>query len=98
MEQTQQIEDVDKWKILLRRKLIPSRLVIPLTPGLQEWSRAYRDLLFEMADFIREESAHLGAEVADRFRARSRNSLLRQFTNEEILVLLTKVQAYGLKS
>ena len=37
---------------LVRDKLIPLRLLIPAGPGTHEWSREYRDLIFEMALFV----------------------------------------------
>jgi hypothetical protein len=37
-----------QWMSLVRSKLVPLKLLIPVGQGIHEWSRTYRDMVFEM--------------------------------------------------
>ena len=80
----------------MREKLIPLGLLIPAGPGIQEWQREYRDLVFAMVEFAKGREGDEQEHAADFILARRHSGLLKLFTFEEICILLRKATSYQL--
>jgi hypothetical protein len=82
---------------LVRDKLCPLRLLTPAGPGTHEWSRTYRDLIFEMAFFVDrhggEVTPHLVRKFIDR---RPQNDIVESFSETEVGLLMRKAVEYDL--
>ncbi|HEY5813028.1 MAG TPA: hypothetical protein VIT23_10305 [Terrimicrobiaceae bacterium] len=82
---------------LVRDKLIPLRLLIPVRPGTHEWSITYRNLIFEMASFMDEVGDEVTLDLVRSFARRTRKTeLLGYFSETEILLLMQKSVEYDL--
>lgn len=88
--------ETNGWTILLRKKLVPLGWVRPAGEGLFEWSRSFRDLLFEMADFLRLEELPPEDAAAEFVLKESGSRLLKDFSLPEIATLFKKAQEFGL--
>ncbi len=86
-----------QWMRLVHNKLIPLRLLIPIGPGIHEWSRTYRDLIFEMAFFMGRSGGEVTLEEVRKFIGRRpRNDIVASFSESEIGVLMRKSVEYNL--
>ena len=86
-----------QWMRLVHSKLIPLRLLIPIGPGIHEWSRTYRDLIFEMAFFMGRSGGEVTLEDVLKFISRRpRNDIVASFSESEIGVLMRKSVEYNL--
>jgi hypothetical protein len=82
---------------LVDSKLIPLRLLIPIGPGIHEWSRTYRDLIFEMASFMDRSGGEVTPEEVRKFIGRRpRNDVVASFYESEIGMLMRKSVEYNL--
>jgi hypothetical protein len=82
---------------LVHSKLIPLRLLIPIGPGIHEWSRTYRDLIFEMASFMDRSGGEVTPEEVRKFIGRRpRNDVVASFYESEIGMLMRKSVEYNL--
>lgn len=84
------------WANFVRSKLVPFHYVTPVGADLQEWSREYRDMLFEMAEFLQSREAVVSRDLAREFLIDSHSPGLGDFSLEDIQMLLTKVREYRL--
>ena len=86
-----------QWMRLVHSKLIPLRLLIPIGPGIHEWSRTYRDLIFEMAFFMGRSGGEVTPEEVQKFIGRRpKNDIVTIFSESEIGVLMRKSVEYNL--
>jgi hypothetical protein len=87
----------EQWIRLVRSKLVPLKFLIPIGPGLHEWSRRYRDMIFEMALFMARCGGEVTPEVIRTFIGkRPRNDVIASFSESEIGVLMRKSVEYNL--
>ena len=84
------------WSNFVSRKLVPFHYVIPVGADLQEWSREYRDLLFEMAAFLDARGSLVTRDLAREFLKGSDAPALEDFSLEDIQLLLAKARDYHL--
>ncbi len=84
------------WTVLVKMKLVPLRLLMPVTEGVHEWSPVFRDLLFDMAYFFENHRTLTMKELAREFRREHRRELLRSISDEELALLLLKARDYDL--
>jgi hypothetical protein len=85
------------WMRLVREKLIPLRLLIPARPGTHEWSKTYRNLIFEMALFVDRHGGEVTPDLARKFAVRTQKSeLLASFSESELMLLMRKSLEYDL--
>ena len=85
------------WMRLVKDKLIPLRLLIPAGPETHEWSRTYRNLIFEMASFVERHGGQVTLDLARTFVRRTpRVEILANFSEAEITLLMAKSIEYGL--
>jgi len=84
------------WTVLVRDKLVPLRLLMPVTEGVHEWSPVFRDLLFDMADFLERHRALDLQKLAQEFRREHPRELLRSISEKELALLLLKARDYDL--
>lgn len=84
------------WTALVKMKLVPLRLLMPVTEGVHEWSPIFRDLLFDMAYFLENHRTWNMQELAREFRREHRRELLRSISDEELALLLLKARDYDL--
>lgn len=84
------------WTMLVREKLVPLRLLLPMREGVHEWSPIFRDLLFDLAHFLQRQSEQDMRELAREFRREHRRELLRSISDEELALLLLKARDYEL--
>jgi hypothetical protein len=86
-----------QWIRLVRSKLVPRKLLIPVGPSIHEWSRTYRDMIFEMAIFMARYGGEVTPEVIRRFIGwRRRHDIVASFSESEIGVLMRKSVEYNL--
>ena len=64
--------------------------------GIHEWSRAYRNLIFEMAEYVNLHGGSASLEMARRFAKGHDSEILRQFSEAEIYLLMAKSMEYEL--
>ncbi len=82
---------------LVRDKLIPLRLLIPAGPGTHEWSREYRDLIFEMAFFVEGNGGEVTLNLVRKFvNRRPKNDILGRLSEPEVSLLMKKSVEYDL--
>jgi hypothetical protein len=82
---------------LVRDKLIPLRLLIPAGPATHEWSREYRDLIFEMAFFVEGNGGEVTLNLVRKFvNRRPKNDILERFSEPEVSLLMKKSVEYDL--
>jgi hypothetical protein len=85
------------WMKLVEEKLVPLRLLIPARPGTHEWSKAYRNLIFEMALFVHMQGGEVTPDLARQFAGRTRKpELLEGFSESEVVLLMRKSVEYDL--
>ncbi len=96
MKKESSVSDRSHWVRLVKSKLVPGRLLIPAGMGVHEWSRAYRNLVFEMADFVNLNGGVATLELARRFSAERGEGIVRQFSEAEIYLLMAKSLEYEL--
>jgi hypothetical protein len=86
-----------QWMRLVRNKLVPLKLLIPVGQGTHEWSRTYRDMIFEMALLITRYGGEVTPELIRKFMRRpSRNDIAASFSEFEIGLLMRKSVEYNL--
>lgn len=85
-----------RWANLVRNKLVPAHLLIPTGVGIHEWSRAYRNLLFDMARFAHAHGGVATEDLARAFRRSQDREALRGFSESEVCLLMAKSLEYGL--
>ena len=86
-----------QWMRLVHSKLVPLRLLIPIGPDTHEWSRTYRDLIFEMALFMGRSGGEVTPEEIRKFIGRRpRNDIVASFSESEIGMLMRKSVEYNL--
>lgn len=82
------------WLKLVKSKLVPGKLLIPAGMGIHEWSRAYRNLIFELAEYVNQNGGLATMELAKRFVQEHDGEVLRQFSEAEIYLLMAKSMEY----
>jgi hypothetical protein len=86
-----------QWMRLVRSKLVPLKLLIPVGPNIHEWSRTYRDMIFEMALFVARHGDEVSPQVIRSFIGRwPRTDIVASFSESEIGVLMRKSVEYNL--
>jgi hypothetical protein len=91
------LETRQQWRRLVRNKLVPFKLLIPVGNALHEWSRTYRDMIFEMAAFVARSGGEVTPELVRKFIGRRpRNDVVSTFSESEIGLLMRKSVAYNL--
>ena len=91
------VETRQQWMRLVRSKLIPLKLLIPVGQSTHEWSRSYRDMIFEMAIFMARHGEGATPELIRKFIGRRpRNDIVASFSESEIGVLMRKSVEYKL--
>jgi hypothetical protein len=86
-----------EWLKLVRERLVPLKLLTPAGPGTHEWSRTYRDLIFEMAVFVDRQGGEITSQLVRKFMAsRPANDLVASFSAREIGLLMKKAVEYDL--
>jgi hypothetical protein len=86
-----------EWLKLVRERLVPLKLLTPAGPGTHEWSRTYRDLIFEMAVFVDRQGGEITSQLVRKFMAyRPANDLVASFSAREIGLLMRKAVEYDL--
>ncbi len=86
-----------QWIRLVRTKLVPLKLLIPVGQSIHEWSRTYRDMIFEMAFFMARHGGGVTPEMIRKFVIRRpRNDLVASFSESEIGLLMRKSVEYNL--
>ncbi len=86
-----------EWTKLVRNKLIPLKLLMLAGQGTHEWSRPYRDMIFEMALFMDLHGGEVTTELIRKFIGqRPRNDIVASFTESEIGLLMRKSLEYNL--
>ncbi|MDX2081678.1 MAG: hypothetical protein SFU53_12920 [Terrimicrobiaceae bacterium] len=95
-ECAEESSESDRWTSLLREKLVPMGWVIPAGDGLFEWTRAFRDLLFEIAEFLRTDDRAPAECIQDFILTESGSRLLKDLTVSEIASLMCKARDFGL--
>jgi hypothetical protein len=86
-----------QWRRLVRNKLVPLKLLIPVGHAIHEWSRTYRDLIFEMAAFVARSEGEVTPELIRKFvRGRPRSDIVSTFSESEIGLLMKKSVEYRL--
>lgn len=88
--------DKRHWLRLVKSKLVPGKLLIPAGMGIHEWSRAYRNLIFEMAEYVNLHGGVATLELARRFAKGHDCEILRQFSEAEVYLLMAKSMEYEL--
>lgn len=88
--------DKRRWLRLVKSKLVPGKLLIPAGMGIHEWSRAYRNLIFEMAEYVNINGGMASLELARRFSREHDSEILHQFSEAEIYLLMAKSMEYEL--
>ena len=82
---------------LVRSKLVPLKLLIPVGHGIYEWSRTYRDMVFEMAHFMARYGGEVTPELIGEFMGRrAKNDIVASFSESEIGLLMTKSVEFNL--
>lgn len=81
---------------LVKSKLVPGKLLIPAGMGIHEWSRAYRNLIFEMAEYVNQNGGMATLELARKFAKSHDSEILHQFSEAEIYILMAKSMEYEL--
>jgi hypothetical protein len=90
-------EMCQQWIRLVRSKLVPLKFLIPIGPSTHEWSRSYRDMIFEMALFMARRGGEVTPEMIRTFIGRRpRNDAIASFSESEIGVLMRKSVEYNL--
>ena len=84
------------WATLVKDKLIPLRLLLPIMEGVHEWSPVFRDLLFDLTGFLQHQTTSDMLKLAKRFRREHKRELLRNISDEELALLLLKAHDYDL--
>lgn len=82
------------WLKLVKSKLVPGKLLIPAGMGVHEWSRAYRSLIFEMAEYVNRRGGVATLELAREFIETHDGEILHQFSEAEIYLLMAKSMEY----
>jgi hypothetical protein len=86
-----------QWMRLVRSKLVPLKLLIPVGPNIHEWSRTYRDMIFEMALFMARHGGEVSPQLIRSFIGWwPRNDIVARFSESEIGVLMRKSVEYNL--
>ena len=86
-----------EWMRLVRSKLVALKLLIPIGPSTHEWSRTYRDMIFEMALFMARYGGEVTPELVRKFIGRQpRNDTVASFSESEIGLLMRKSVDYNL--
>jgi hypothetical protein len=86
-----------EWLKLVREKLVPLKLLTPAGSETHEWSRTYRDLIFEMAIFVDRQGGEITSQLVRHFMANQpANDLIASFSAREIGLLLRKAVEYDL--
>jgi len=86
-----------EWTRLVRSKLVPLKLLIPVGQGTHEWSRTYRDMIFEMATFMACYGGEVTPELVRKFiDRRPKNDIVASFSASEIEQLMRKSVEYNL--
>lgn len=70
--------------------------MIPMAAGLYEWSPIFRDLVFDIADFLKGKKSRDWLGLVREFRKEHRRELLRNFSDEELSLLFLKAEDYEL--
>ena len=82
---------------LVRIKLLPLKLLMLAGQGIHEWSRTYRDMIFEMALFMDRSGGEVTPELIRQFISRRpRNDIVASFSESEIGLLMKKSVEYNL--
>lgn len=84
------------WAALVREKLVPLRLLHPISYGIYEWSPAFRDFLIDLAVFQPDGDSADPLAQAQRYRRERRQDLLQHFSDEDLAILLLKTRDFGL--
>ncbi len=90
------ITNRSNWLRLVKSKLVPGKLLIPAGMGIHEWSRAYRNLIFAMAEFVNLNGGVASLDLARRFTKTHNCEILHQFSEAEIYLLMAKSMEYEL--
>lgn len=91
------LETRQQWMRLVRSKLVPLKLLIPVGQSTHEWSRTYRDMIFEMALFVARHGDGVTPELIRKFISRRpRNDIVASFSESEIGMLMRKSVEYNL--
>ena len=86
-----------EWTRLVRSKLVPLKLLIPVGQGTHEWSRTYRDMIFEMATFMACYRSEVTSELVRKFVGQPpKNDIVASFSASEIEQLMRKSVEYNL--
>jgi hypothetical protein len=86
-----------QWVRLVRTKLVPLKLLIPVGQSTHEWSRTYRDMIFEMASFMAGHGDGVTLETIRKFISlRPTNDLVASFSESEIGLLMKNSVEYNL--
>jgi hypothetical protein len=86
-----------EWISLVRSKLVPLKLLIPVGQGIHEWSRTYRDMVFEMALFVAHYGGDVTPELIGKFMGRrAKNDIVASFSESEIGLLMRKSVEFNL--
>ena len=86
-----------EWMRLVRSKLVPLKLLIPVGQGTHEWSRTYRDMIFEMATFMACYGGEVTPELVRKFIGRRpKNDIVASFSASDIEQLMRKSVEYNL--
>jgi len=86
-----------EWMRLVRSKLVPLKLLIPVGQGTHEWSRTYRDMIFEMATFMACYGGEVTPELVRKFiDRRPKNDIVASFSASDIEQLMRKSVEYNL--
>ena len=96
MKKEYSIPTQKNWAKLVNSKLVPGKLLIPAGMGIHEWSRAYRNLIFEMAEYVNQNGGMASPDLAKRFAKGHESEILRQFSEAEIYLLMAKSLEYEL--
>jgi hypothetical protein len=82
---------------LVRRKLVPLKLLMLAGQGTHEWSGTYRDMIFEMALFMDRHGGEVTPELIRKFIGRRpKNDIIASFSESEIGLLMRKSVEYNL--
>ena len=91
------LETRRQWMRLVQSKLVPFKLLIPVGQNTHEWSRTYRDMIFEMALFMARHGNGVTPELIRQFISRRpRNEIVASFSESEIGMLMRKSVEYNL--
>ena len=86
-----------QWRRLVRNKLVPLQLLMPVGQAIHEWSRTYRDLIFEMAAFVARSGGEVTPDLIRRFIGRRpKNDIVSSFSESEIGLLMEKSVEFDL--